>query len=135
MKTENNSIIFTVLNKKLITISGILTLLSFIIVILFFTIIDAEYIILGLPFVFFLFVLPIFMIGMRNKIIYRFTIDELQFRGENRCKIKWADIAEYSIDNTNIVLQLKNGTVLTLPILDFNPNELHKVLSTYIQNK
>lgn len=75
MKIENNNIIFTVLNKKLIISLGIIFLISLITVILFFTVIEPEYIVLVLPFVFFVCVLPIFIIGMRNKIIYRFTID------------------------------------------------------------
>ena len=51
MKTENNNIIFTILNKKLIFSLGIIVFLSLIAVILFFTVIRAEYIVLGLPFV------------------------------------------------------------------------------------
>ena len=53
MKIENNNIIFTVLNKKLIISLGIIFLISLITVILFFTVIEPEYIILVLPFVFF----------------------------------------------------------------------------------
>ena len=84
MKIENNNIIFTVLNKKLIISLGIIFLISLITVILFFTVIEPEYIILVLPFVFFVCVLPIFIIGMRNKIIYRFTIDEPLFSFDMR---------------------------------------------------
>lgn len=133
MKTENNNIIFTVLNKKLIFSLGIIVFISLIAVILFFTVIRPEYIVLGLPFVFFLFVLPIFMIGMRNKIIYRFTIDELQYRGKNQCRIKWKDIASFSIDSTQITLHLKDNTSKILPVLNFNINELQNALSFYIK--
>lgn len=133
MKTENNNIIFTILNKKLIFSLGIIVFLSFIAVILFFTVIRAEYIVLGLPFVFFLFVLPIFMIGMRNKIIYRFTINELQYRGENPYRIQWKDITSFNIDSQYITLNLKDNTSKTLPVLNFNTNELHQALSIYIK--
>lgn len=133
MKTENNNIIFTILNKKLIFSLGIIVFLSLIAVILFFTIIRAEYIVLGLPFVFFLFVLPIFMIGMRNKIIYRFTINELQYRGENPYRIQWKDITSFNIDSQYITLKLKDNTSKTLPVLNFNTNELHQALSIYIK--
>lgn len=133
MKTENNNIIFTVLNKKLIFSLGIIVFLSLIAVILFFTVIMAEYIVLGLPFVFFLFVLPIFMIGMRNKIIYRFTINELQYRGENPYRIQWKDITSFNIDSQYITLNLKDNTSKTLPVLNFNTNELHQALSIYIK--
>ena len=133
MKIENNNIIFTVLNKKLIISLGIIFLISLITVILFFTIIEPEYIILVLPFVFFVCVLPIFIIGMRNKIIYRFTIDELQYRGTNPCTIKWQDISSYNIDNISITLKLKNDTYKTLPVLNFDTNKLQKELSIYIK--
>ena len=126
MKIENNNIIFTVLNKKLIISLGIIFLISLITVILFFTVIEPEYIILVLPFVFFVCVLPIFIIGMRNKIIYRFTIDELQYRGTNPCTIKWQD-------NISITLKLKNDTYKTLPVLNFDTNKLQKELSIYIK--
>lgn len=133
MKTENNNIIFTVLNKNLLYTLGIIWVISIIMVILFFTKIKAELIVLGLPFVFFLFVLPIFMIGMRNKIIYRFTIDELQYRGKNQCRIKWKDIASFSIDSTQITLHLKDNTSKILPVLNFNEKELNQALSMYIK--
>ena len=133
MKTENNNIIFTVLNKKLIFSLGIIVFISLIAVILFFTVIRAEYIVLGLPFVFFLFVLPIFMIGMRNKIIYRFTINELHYRGENPYRIQWKDITSFNIDSQYITLNLKDNTSKTLPVLNFNTNELHQALSIYIK--
>lgn len=133
MKTENNNIIFTILNKKLIFSLGIIVFFSLIAVILFFTVIRAEYIVLGLPFVFFLFVLPIFMIGMRNKIIYRFTINELQYRGENPYRIQWKDITSFNIDSQYITLNLKDNTSKTLPVLNFNTNELHQALSIYIK--
>ncbi|MDT3694158.1 MAG: hypothetical protein ROM03_07070 [Mucispirillum sp.] len=133
MKTENNNIIFTILNKKLIFSLGIIVFLSLIAVILFFTVIRPEYIVLGLPFVFFVCVLPIFMIGMRNKIIYRFTINELQYRGENPYRIQWKDITSFNIDSQYITLNLKDNTSKTLPVLNFNTNELHQALSIYIK--
>lgn len=133
MKTENNNIIFTVLNKKLIFSLGIIVFISLIAVILFFTVIRPEYIVLGLPFVFFVCVLPIFMIGMRNKIIYRFTIDELQYRGKNQCRIKWKDISSFNIDSTQITLYLKDKTSKILPVLNFNEKELNQALSMYIK--
>ena len=133
MKTENNNIIFTVLNKKLIFSLGIIVFISLIAVILFFTVIRPEYIVLGLPFAFFVCILPIFMIGMRNKIIYRFTIYALQYRGKDQCRIKWTDIASFSIDNIYITLQLKDKTYKTLPVLNFNVNELNQALSMYIK--
>lgn len=73
MQVENQNIIFTVFNKNLVYTLAVFEIISAVIVALFFTVIRAEYIVLVLPFVFFVFVLPIFMIGMRNKIIYRFT--------------------------------------------------------------
>ena len=73
------------------------------------------------------------MIGMRNKIIYRFTIYELQYRGKDQCRIKWTDIASFSIDNIYITLQLKDKTYKTLPVLNFNVNELNQALSMYIK--
>lgn len=133
MKIENNNIIFTVLNKKLIISLGIIFLISLITVILFFTVIEPEYIVLVLPFVFFVCVLPIFIIGMRNKIIYRFTIDELQYRGTNPYTIKWQDISSYNIDNISITLKLKNDTYKTLPVLNFDTNKLQQALSIYIK--
>ena len=133
MKTENNNIIFTVLNKNLLYTLGIIWVLSIIMVILFFTKIKAELIVLGLPFVFFLFVLPIFMIGMRNKIIYRFTIDELQYRGKNPCVIKWADIKSFHILDSSLELSLNSGNNISLPILQFNKEEMNKALSLYIK--
>lgn len=133
MQTENNNIIFTILNKKLIFSLGFIVFISLIAVILFFTVIKPEYIILGLPFIFLMCVLPIFMAGMRNKIIYRFTIDELQYRGENPCTIKWKDIASFNIDKY-ITLQLKDNTYKTLPVLNFDVNELNQALSIYIKN-
>lgn len=133
MQVENQNIIFTVFNKILVYTLAVLTILSLIIVILFFTVIREEYIVLGLPFVFFVFVLPIFMIGMRNKIIYRFTQDELQYRGKNPCVLKWADIKSYSIDNDNINIILKNNSSILLPLLNFDVKEINKALSLYIK--
>lgn len=133
MKTENNNIIFTVLNKKLIYSLGVIVLLSLIAVIMFFTVIRPEFIVLGLPFVFFVCVLPIFMVGMRNKIIYRLTIDELQYRGKNPCTIKWKDITSFNINVDTITLNLKDNTHKTLPVLNFNINELQQALSSYIK--
>ena len=133
MKTENNNIIFTVLNKNLLYTLGIIWVISIIMVILFFTKIKAELIVLGLPFVFFLFVLPIFMIGMRNKIIYRFTSSELQFRGKNIVNIKWKDIKSFNRDNSKIILHLNSGENINLPVFNFDVNELEKALSIYIK--
>lgn len=133
MKTENNNIIFTIFNKRLIFSLGIIVFISLIAVILFFTVIPPEYIVLGLPFVFFICVLPIFMVGMRNKIIYRFTADELQYRGENPCILKWKNIYSFNIDNTFITLNLIDNTSKKLPVLAFNTDELQKVLSMYIK--
>lgn len=133
MKTENNNIIFTVLNKNLLYILGTIWIISLIIVILFFTVIIPELIVLGLPFIFFLFVLPIFMIGMRNKIIYRFTSSELQFRGKNIVNIKWKDIKSFNRDNSKIILHLNSGENINLPVFNFDVNELEKALSIYIK--
>ena len=73
------------------------------------------------------------MIGMRNKIIYRFTINELQYRGENPYRIQWKDITSFNIDSQYITLNLKDNTSKTLPVLNFNTNELHQALSIYIK--
>lgn len=133
MQVENQNIIFTVFNKNLIYTLAVFEVISAVIVAIFFTVIREEYIILVLPFVFFVFVLPIFMIGMRNKIIYRFTIDELQYRGKNPCVMKWADIKSFSILDDNIELSLKSGDDMALPMLQFNKDEMAKALSLYIK--
>lgn len=132
MQVENQNIIFTVFNKNLVYTLAVFEIISAIIVALFFTVIRAEYIVLVLPFVFFVFVLPIFMIGMRNKIIYRFTIDELQYRGKNPCVIKWADIKSFHILDSSLELSLNSGNNISLPILQFNKEEMNKALSLYI---
>lgn len=133
MQVENQNIIFTVFNKNLVYILAVFEVISAVIVALFFTVIRAEYIVLVLPFVFFVFVLPIFMIGMRNKIIYRFTIDELQYRGKNPCVIKWADIKSFHILDSSLELSLNSGNNISLPILQFNKEEMNKALSLYIK--
>lgn len=133
MQVENQNIIFTVFNKNLVYTLAVFEVISAVIVALFFTIIRAEYIVLVLPFVFFVFVLPIFMIGMRNKIIYRFTIDELQYRGKNPCVIKWADIKSFHILDSSLELSLNSGNNISLPILQFNKEEMNKALSLYIK--
>lgn len=133
MQVENQNIIFTVFNKNLVYTLAVFEIISAVIVALFFTVIRAEYIVLVLPFVFFVFVLPIFMIGMRNKIIYRFTIDELQYRGKNPCVIKWADIKSFHILDSSLELSLNSGNNISLPILQFNKEEMNKALSLYIK--
>lgn len=133
MEFENKNIVFTVCNKKLVFTLSAFVIISLIVVILFFTVIREEYIVLGLPFVFFVFVLPIFIFGMRNKIIYRLTEDELQYRGENKVNVKWADTKSYNINNNEIVLSLQNGSSINLPILNFNKDELNKALGLYIK--
>lgn len=133
MQVENQNIIFTVFNKNLVYTLAVFEVISAVIVTLFFTVIRAEYIVLVLPFVFFVFVLPIFMIGMRNKIIYRFTIDELQYRGKNPCVIKWADIKSFHILDSSLELSLNSGNNISLPILQFNKEEMNKALSLYIK--
>lgn len=133
MQVENQNIIFTVFNKNLVYTLAVFEIISAVIVALFFTVIRAEYIVLVLPFVFFVFVLPIFMIGMRNKIIYRFTIDELQYRGKNPCVIKWADIKSFHILDSSLELSLNSGNNISLPILQFNREEMNKALSLYIK--
>lgn len=133
MQVENQNIIFTVFNKNLVYTLAVFEVISAVIVALFFTVIRAEYIVLVLPFVFFVFVLPIFMIGMRNKIIYRFTIDELQYRGKNPCVIKWADIKSFHILDSSLELSLNSGNNISLPILQFNKQEMNKALSLYIK--
>ena len=133
MQVENQNIIFTVFNKNLVYTLAVFEVISAVIVALFFTVIRAEYIVLVLPFVFFVFVLPIFMIGMRNKIIYRFTIDELQYRGKNPCVIKWADIKSFHILDSGLELSLNSGNNISLPILQYNKEEMNKALSLYIK--
>ncbi len=133
MKTENNNIIFTVFNKKLIYTLGTITLISLICVILFFTVITPEFIVLGLPFVFFIFVLPIFMYGMRNKIIYRFTKKELQYRGKDKITILWNNIKSFQIEAKNINLYLKDGSSIALPLYNFNKDEIEKAVKLYIE--
>ena len=133
MEFENKNIVFTVFNKKLVYTLSAFVVISLIVVILFFTVIREEYIVLGLPFVFFVFVLPIFIFGMRNKIIYRLTEDELQYRGENKVNVTWADTKSYNINNNEIVLSLQNGSSISLPVLNFNKDELNKALGLYIK--
>lgn len=133
MQVENQNIIFTVFNKNLVNILAVFEVISALIVVLFFTVIREEYIVLVLPFVFFVFVLPIFMIGMRNKIIYRFTMDELQYRGTNPYIIKWANIKSFRVLDDNIELSLNSGNNVTLPMLQFNKDEVAKALSLYIK--
>lgn len=133
MQAENKNIIFTVFNKKLVYILAAFEIISAVIVALFFTVIREEYIVLSLPFVFFVFVLPIFMIGMRNRIIYRFTVDELQYRGIKPCAIKWEKIKSFQITDKSIELSLDNDNNVSLPIMSFNKNEMDKALSIYIK--
>lgn len=133
MQVENQNLIFSVFNKKLVYTLAVLTLLSLVMVALFFTVIREEYIVLGLPFVFFVFVLPIFMIGMRNKIIYRFTVDELQYRGQNPCIIKWNDLKKCVVENDNIIITLNDNKNIYLPVLNFNKDELKKAFSLYVK--
>lgn len=134
MQYENKNIIFTIFNKNFIYTLVVFEIISLIAVILFFTVIRPEYIVLGLPFVFFVFVLPIFMYGMRNKIIYRFTEDELQCREKKQHEnIKWVDIKSYEVDNENIILSLKDNSKITLPVLNFNIDDLKKALALHIK--
>lgn len=134
MQVENQNIIFTVFNKNLVYTLAVFEVISAVIVALFFTVIRAEYIVLVLPFVFFVFVLPIFMIGMRNKIIYRLTADELQYRGANPSVIKWTDIKSYNIENNQIIINLQNGKRHLLPLFNFNIEEINKAFGVYINN-
>lgn len=134
MQTENQNIIFTVFNSIFIYVLSILEIINIIIVILFFTVIKPDYIVLGIPFVSLVLIIPIFMYGMRYKIIYRFTKDEFQYRGKKSYRTNWDNILSFSIDEENITLLLKDKTTKLFPILQFNKEDLQKALTIYIEN-
>lgn len=134
MQTENQNIIFTVFNSIFIYVLSILEIINIIIVILFFTVIKPDYIVLGIPFVSLVLIIPIFMYGMRYKIIYRFTKDEFQYRGKKPYRTNWDNILSYSIDEENITLLLKDKTTKLFPILQFNKEDLQKALTIYMEN-
>lgn len=134
MQTENQNIIFTVFNSIFIYVLSILEIINIIIVILFFTVIKPDYIVLGIPFVSLVLIIPIFMYGMRYKIIYRFTKDEFQYRGKNPYRTNWDNILSFSIDEENITLLLKDKTTKLFPILQFNKEDLQKALTIYMEN-
>ncbi len=134
MQTENQNIIFTVFNSIFIYVLSILEIINIIIVILFFTVIKPDYIVLGIPFVSLVLIIPIFMYGMRYKIIYRFTKDEFQYRGKKPYRTNWDNILSYSIDEENITLLLKDKTTNLFPILQFNKEDLQKALTIYMEN-
>lgn len=131
MQTENQNIIFTVFNSIFIYVLSILEIINIIIVILFFTVIKPDYIVLGIPFVSLVLIIPIFMYGMRYKIIYRFTKDEFQYRGKKPYRTNWDNILSFSIDEENITLMLKDKTTKLFPILQFNKEDLQKALTIY----
>lgn len=133
MQTENQNIIFTVFNSIFIYVLSILEIIN-IIVILFFTVIKPDYIVLGIPFVSLVLIIPIFMYGMRYKIIYRFTKDEFQYRGKKPYRTNWDNILSFSIDEENITLLLKDKTTKLFPILQFNKEDLQKALTIYMEN-
>lgn len=134
MQTENQNIIFTVFNSIFIYVLSILEIINIIIVILFFTVIKPDYIVLGIPFVSLVLIIPIFMYGMRYKIIYRFTKDEFQYRGKKPYRTNWDNILSFSIDGENITLLLKDKTTKLFPILQFNKEDLQKALTIYMEN-
>ena len=134
MQTENQNIIFTVFNSIFIYVLSILEIINIIIVILFFTVIKPDYIVLGIPFVPLVLIIPIFMYGMRYKIIYRFTKDEFQYRGKKPYRTNWDNILSFSIDEENITLLLKDKTTKLFPILQFNKEDLQKSLTIYMEN-
>ncbi len=134
MQTENQNIIFTVFNSIFIYVLSILEIINIIIVILFFTVIKPDYIVLGIPFVSLVLIIPIFMYGMRYKIIYRFTKDEFQYRGKKPYRTNWNNILSFSIDEENITLLLKDKTTKLFPILQFNKEDLQKALTIYMEN-
>lgn len=134
MQTENQNIIFTVFNSIFIYVLSILEIINIIIVILFFTVIKPDYIVLGIPFVSLVLIIPIFMYGMRYKIIYRFTKDEFQYRGKKPYRTNWDNILSFSIDEENITLLLKDKTTKLFPILQFNKEDLQKALTIYMEN-
>lgn len=134
MQTENQNIIFTVFNSIFIYVLSILEIINIIIVILFFTVIKPDYIVLGIPFVSLVLIIPIFMYGMRYKIIYRFTKDEFQYRGKNPYRTNWKNILSFNIDDENINLSLKDKTTKSFPILQFNKEDLQKALTIYMEN-
>lgn len=137
MQTENQNIIFTVFNSIFIYVLSIfiyvlsiLEIINIIIVILFFP----DYIVLGIPFVSLVLIIPVFMYGMRYKIIYRFTKDEFQYRGKKPYRTNWDNILSFSIDEENITLLLKDKTTKLFPILQFNKEDLQKALTIYMEN-
>lgn len=134
MQTENQNIIFTVFDSIFIYVLSILEIINIIIVILFFTVIKPDYIVLGIPFVSLVLIIPIFMYGMRYKIIYRFTKDEFQYRGKKPYRTNWDNILSFSIDEENITLLLKDKTTKSFPILQFNKEDLQKALTIYMEN-
>lgn len=134
MQTENQNIIFTVFNRILMYILGILEVINIIVVLLAFTIVKPEYIVFYIPCVLLVCIIPIFMYGMRYKIIYRFTKDEFQYRGKNPYRTNWKNILSFNIDEENINLSLKDKTTKSFPILQFNKEDLQKALTMYIEN-
>ena len=134
MQTENQNIIFTVFNSIFIYVLSILEIINIIILILFFTVIKLDYIVLFIPFVSLVLIIPIFMYGMRYKIIYRFTKDEFQYRGKKPYRTNWDNILSFSIDEENITLLLKDKTTKLFPILQFNKEDLQKSLTIYMEN-
>ena len=133
MDIENKNIIFTVPNALLEILLALIVITSVFITVIFFTQIDSEYIVLSLPFVFNIFVLPIFMYGMRKKILIRFTSEEFQYRFKKRISLKWSEIESYNISNGQITIKLKNGVEHLLSTLTFDENELKEAFNKFLK--
>lgn len=123
MKIENNNIIFTQENPKMKNLLAFIFILSVILTISFFTIIPPAFISLILIPVFLLFTVPIFYFALKNKIIYRFTADELQYRGSNPAVIKWKNIKNIKYEDS-IILELQDNSYIQLPYLSFKGEKL-----------
>lgn len=130
MKIENNNIIFTQKNYKMTIFLTFIFILSIALIILFFTVIPPEFIVLALIPIFLLFTVPIFFFALKDKIIYRFTKDELQYRGTKPAIIKWNNIKNVKFNN-NIAITLQDNSNIELPYLNFDKKEINNAFKKY----
>lgn len=130
MKIENNNIIFTQKNYKMTIFLTFIFILSIALIILFFTVIPPEFIVLALIPIFLLFTVPIFFFALKDKIIYRFTKDELQYRGAKPAIIKWNNIKNVKFNN-NIAITLQDNSNIELPYLNFDKKEINNAFKKY----
>lgn len=134
MKIENKNVIFTQKNSRMIKLLSVIFILSAIVTILFLTVIPPVFIVLVLIPAFLLCTVPIFYFALKDKIIYRFTENELQYRGQKPAVIKWENIKDIKCEN-NIIITLQDKSIMELPYLDFNKEEICNVLKKYMAAK